>query len=588
MGQMNLDRRLADTEGIGDLLVGSARGHLPQHGNLARSQLHLSHPRHQFRCNDLGDPGSALMYGAYASNQICGGDVLEEIPLRAGLEGPTDIVIRVVGREHDEHGVRKLLPQGLHYVDTIESRHAKIQQRNIRALLSIKQDGGIAVRRLRDHSDIRLLTKDLGDAIADDCVVVGEKYTNRYGLHTHFSMSAAGQDLDPCNCAQTTAERLSRQSLRLADPGYAFRTICTPFHAQPSAELFRHFDADTLVTVHSIPPPWGLEFTMRTLAAEEPLAEPSVGPGNDSRLPGDEARPGPAPAPGREPHMSVQFSRVVNARSLERRRGLSRLNVDLLAFRELASPLVTFDEFQISTAVCTPHPHAGCSSVSYLFEDSCGSLRSRDSLGNDMTTRPGGLVWTQAGAGVVHEEIPAILGREVHGLQLCVNLSSSAKLSRPTVFHIEPEDVPLWRNDGGDRVRVVVGTFSGISSPLAPAEPLSLLDVRMRSAVQFELPAGHNAIVYLLSGIAQTVAIGHARRLESRQAVAFQGIGNSALIQLIGCAHLVVVMGPEIHEPVIADGQFVMNFPWQIDAAIARYRAGEMGQIDTAAPPAGP
>jgi hypothetical protein len=33
------------------------------------------------------------------------------------------------------------------------------------------------------------------------------------------------------------------------------------------------------------------------------------------------------------------------------------------------------------------------------LEDSEGKLRSRDSLGNDLVTGPGGIVWTQAGSG---------------------------------------------------------------------------------------------------------------------------------------------------------------------------------------------
>lgn len=320
---------------------------------------------------------------------------------------------------------------------------------------------------------------------------------------------------------------------------------------------------------------------MLTWTAKEPLTASTLAPWAKPRSPDTETESRKPPASRREPHLSVQFSPVIAARHHFPSRGFSVMNVDLQVFRELASPLATFDEFRVSAAVCGPHPHAGFSTVNYLFEDSRGSLRSRDSLGNDLLTRPGGLLWTQAARGLVHDEFPADLSREVHGLQLNVNLAAQHKLAAPAVFHFQPDQIPQWRNDSGDRVRVVAGNFAGHSSPLAPADSFSLFDVRLRSAIGFDLPMGHNAMVYLISGAVQVVANGHARRLEARQAVAFQGIRDSALVQLIGCGHVIVVTGAEIREPMISDGPFIMNYPWQIDAAYARFHAGEMGRLDS-------
>lgn len=281
-----------------------------------------------------------------------------------------------------------------------------------------------------------------------------------------------------------------------------------------------------------------------------------------------------------ESPLSIQFSSAVDARTHAPSRGFSVQNIDLGAFRELASPIVGFDEFRVSTPICAPHPHAGFSTVNYVFEDSPGNLRNRDSLGNDLVTRPGGVVWTQAGSGLVHEEFPAEEGREVHGVQVNVNLSSKNKATGPAVFHAEPERLPQWRNQTGDRVRVVIGSFAGLSSPVIPAEPFSLFDIRLRSSVLFELPQAHNAMAYVLSGIANVVANGHARRLEARQAVAFQAIRAPAFVQLIGSAHLLVMSGPELREPIVSDGPFIMNYPWQIDAAFARYHSGAMGKLE--------
>jgi pirin-like protein len=78
----------------------------------------------------------------------------------------------------------------------------------------------------------------------------------------------------------------------------------------------------------------------------------------------------------------------------------------------LASPVLVFDDFRVRKLPFSPHPHAGFSAVTYVLEDSQRGLRSRTSLGNDIVVGPGGIVWTQAGRGVIHEEAPADADRE--------------------------------------------------------------------------------------------------------------------------------------------------------------------------------
>ena len=90
-----------------------------------------------------------------------------------------------------------------------------------------------------------------------------------------------------------------------------------------------------------------------------------------------------------------------------------------------------------------------------------------------MVTAPGGIVWTQTGSGLIHEEVPADLDRELHGLQIFVNLSSQNKIAPPKTFRLQNNDVPEWRNAAGNRVRVVVGSFEGTLSPLVPGEPFT-------------------------------------------------------------------------------------------------------------------
>ena len=124
-------------------------------------------------------------------------------------------------------------------------------------------------------------------------------------------------------------------------------------------------------------------------------------------------------------------------------RSLSVRRLDLEGLGGFAAPVMGFDHYRMSGPTFAPHPHAGFSAVSYVFENSKGGLRNRDSLQHDLVIEPGAMVWTQAGSGVVHDEFPAQAGREVHGVQIFINLASRNKTLSPRMLPIAAADVPV-------------------------------------------------------------------------------------------------------------------------------------------------
>lgn len=202
------------------------------------------------------------------------------------------------------------------------------------------------------------------------------------------------------------------------------------------------------------------------------------------------------------------------------------------------------DHFRVTGRPFPPHPHAGFAAVTYLFEDSLGGLRSRDSLGNDLVTGPGGIVWTEAGRGLLHEEVPAETGRDLHAVQIFVNLSAKNKLVAPRLLRLESAEVPEWRSIAGDRVRAVVGSFYGARSRLLPSEPFSLFDAQVQNEVSFILPEAHVSLIYVLSGKAQVRIEDHEQLvLEGEQAVAVRSSGRVSL-HAIRPAHLLISKAP--------------------------------------------
>lgn len=276
--------------------------------------------------------------------------------------------------------------------------------------------------------------------------------------------------------------------------------------------------------------------------------------------------------------MSIHFSPVIATQPQGNGGNFSVQSIDLKRLGSRASPMVVVDDFRVRGRPFPPHPHAGFSAVTYVFEDSKASLRSRASLGADKVVGPGGIVWTQAASGVIHEELPAEEGRELHGLQIFVNLSSKHKLAAPRVLGLEAAEVPEWKSGAGDRVRVVVGSFEGISSPLVSPEPFDLLDVQLRQAIAFTLREGHNAVVYVVKG---DIAVKAGDRKEMVAADHALGLHGSGLVKFdaLRPAHFLVLSGAEIREPVLVHGSFIMNNMKQVEAAAARYSEGAMGHL---------
>jgi redox-sensitive bicupin YhaK (pirin superfamily) len=277
--------------------------------------------------------------------------------------------------------------------------------------------------------------------------------------------------------------------------------------------------------------------------------------------------------------ITMHFSPIVAAKERPLP-GFSGLQfIDLAQLGVADSPVSVLDDFRVPGLPFSPHPHAGFAAVTYVFEDSPGGVRSRASNGVDLVLGPGAIIWTHADSGIAHEEIPAEPGVELHGVQIFVNLSAKGKLTEPEVHYLEPDQVPEWQGDDDDRVRVVVGSFAGVSSPLVPLEPFTLLDAFVMRDINLDVPADHNAVVYVMAG--STLVGADRQQVEVAQGHALAlGGGGRVSVQAARPAHVLLLSGRQISDPVVSHGPFIMNDQSQIQAAIARFEAGAMGRLD--------
>lgn len=249
--------------------------------------------------------------------------------------------------------------------------------------------------------------------------------------------------------------------------------------------------------------------------------------------------------------------------------------------RGFIEPIMGFDHFVMSGPTFGPHPHAGFSAMTYIFEDAQGAMRNRDSLGNNVLIQPGEMVWTQAAGGVIHDEFPEVTGKTVHGLQLFVNLSSKNKHIAPEVFYLSNADIPVVETDAGNRIRVLSGALGDTASPVEQIEPFDFMDATLVAPFEQTIRPNWNVMVYALSGTVRVGADAQSHQLEKNQAIGIHADdeGGELHMKPQGEARMLFFAGRDSKEPVAVDGPFIMNTPAEIELAFSRYRNGEMGRL---------
>ncbi|HEY6934147.1 MAG TPA: pirin family protein [Marmoricola sp.] len=233
------------------------------------------------------------------------------------------------------------------------------------------------------------------------------------------------------------------------------------------------------------------------------------------------------------------------------------------------------------------HPHRGFETVTYIID---GVFDHRDSHGGGGSITNGDTQWMTAGSGLLHIETPpewlVQAGGLFHGIQLWVNLPSSAKWNPPQYQDIRSGQVGLATSaDAGALVRVIAGHVGETAGPGSTYTPMTMVHATLSRGARLDLPwePTYNALVYVLSGRG---AVGtEARPLETGN-LAVLGAGD--FVSLRASDHpdsrtpeldVLVLGGEPIREPVAWAGPFVMNTRAEVVQAFEDFQKGRMGQI---------
>jgi redox-sensitive bicupin YhaK (pirin superfamily) len=247
----------------------------------------------------------------------------------------------------------------------------------------------------------------------------------------------------------------------------------------------------------------------------------------------------------------------------------------------LMDPYLMADHYRMSEPTFGPHPHAGFSAVTYMFDDAETGFSNRDSLGDTAEILPGDTHWTVAGAGVMHDEVPIETGKVAHGLQIFVNLAAKDKHMPPTAIHILRDEMPRITQVGGARVKVAFGAYDDGDKKFAAVKSLpsevTLLDVAAGAGESFHyaVPVGMNVFALVIRG---EIRIG-AEAVAEAQAVALGRAGGVLEISAATDSHFAVFIGKPFDEIVVRHGPFAMTNQADINRAIADYQASRMGLL---------
>jgi len=214
--------------------------------------------------------------------------------------------------------------------------------------------------------------------------------------------------------------------------------------------------------------------------------------------------------------------------------------------------------------------------VTYML---AGQMRHEDNTGRSGIIGPGGVQWMTAGRGIVHSEMPEQEDGLMHGFQLWVNLPGKEKMTQPHYREYPASEIPVEQRDPGTQVRVITGTTHlGTQGPVTDVvtDPL-YLDVRLAKEATFteDLPPGHTAFIYVVSGQVFVTEDADGGHVVEQHSLAVLGEGERVEITgLTDAAHLLLIAGRPLGEPVARGGPFVMNTRDELMQAFRDYQSG--------------
>lgn len=253
------------------------------------------------------------------------------------------------------------------------------------------------------------------------------------------------------------------------------------------------------------------------------------------------------------------------------------------AFEGLADPVLQIDWFEMSGPTFPPHPHAGFSAVTYLFEDSPNGFINHDSMGTHCQIPPGAMHWSRASRGLVHEEFPIPDGGPVRGLQMFINIPADHQLDPAKAFHVAKKDVELSSGPGWtSRVAAYGRTLEGNSDALPAPVLIEEIQIEEGGTRALNLPAGWGGLMIVMEG---AVMVDEGREVNTYEAIAM-ATDVEAPLTLTGLSagvRLALILGERTNQPAFQHGPMTLASRDLLKDRVESFNRGEFGTLQTLA-----
>ena len=229
-----------------------------------------------------------------------------------------------------------------------------------------------------------------------------------------------------------------------------------------------------------------------------------------------------------------------------------------------------------------PHPHRGFEPITLLFK---GEQFHRDSLGNEMVVKAGGVQWTTAGHGIIHAEAPTKefvkKGGELEGIQLWLNLPAKDKMMMPNYQHLEDKQIPkLFSEDKKVQFNIIAGKHKQESGLIKTQTDVNVFSAKATEGgkMEIEISEKHQSLIYLLEG---EILVNNSETLEKgkNQMITFNQDGSTVVFEAIKESVILILSGEPIKEKISQHGPFVMNTQTEILEAMRDFQDGKMGHL---------
>jgi redox-sensitive bicupin YhaK (pirin superfamily) len=262
----------------------------------------------------------------------------------------------------------------------------------------------------------------------------------------------------------------------------------------------------------------------------------------------------------------IQFSPVFTPSLMRHGDAFSARQYPRQAFGDLIDPVLNIDWFEMGGPTFPPHPHAGFSAVTYVFADSPNGFVNYDSLGTVEDIKPGGLHWTRASRGIMHEENPVEGAGPARGLQIFVNLPAANQADPAAAFLVPAGKVTTHSGDGWQSRVACDGTTLGDAADALPS-PVRVEEIALGPGANrmVDVPEGWGGILIALKGGFMAGETG----LAETQAIGFAAVsdGSFTVAASEDRARIAIIAGAQLKQPIFAHGPLMLASREALDRA---------------------